>query len=248
MTTTEDLVQLACPRINTIGAAFYFAPETLAVGKELGLDEFQFYLLGRGGVLGDVEPEVITSAFGFFSPATVRALWTSARAHTELTARQVGRRYLECAGEFGRLHFSELAGLREFCAAAEQVNAATDRAGLALYTAIDAEPLADDLPARAMQLTVLLREFRGSAHVVAVRVTPGLEHSVAHGIHRPDAWTLFGYDENDRPAGTDAQRSALAAADELTDQLVSPAYAVLDDTHASALLTGLSAMQDTLPG
>ena len=41
--------------IGPIGAAFYFHPDTVARGKEAGLDGFRFYILGRGGVLGDVE-------------------------------------------------------------------------------------------------------------------------------------------------------------------------------------------------
>ena len=57
MTPTE-LVQAACPKIGSLGGAFYFDKETLAKGKELGLDGFRFYFLGRGGVLGDVEPRV----------------------------------------------------------------------------------------------------------------------------------------------------------------------------------------------
>lgn len=50
----------ATDAIGTIGAAFYFHPDTLARGKAAGLDGFRFYILGRGGVLGDVEPAVVT--------------------------------------------------------------------------------------------------------------------------------------------------------------------------------------------
>ncbi len=78
MTPTE-LVQAACPKIASLGAAFYFNPETVAKGKELGLDGFRFYFLGRGGVLGDVEARVVRSAFGYFAPELVDKMWNSSR-------------------------------------------------------------------------------------------------------------------------------------------------------------------------
>ena len=68
MTTPEELVATTASTVNGLGARFYFDPSTLAKGKELGLDGFRFYVLGRGGVLGDVESAVITSAFGYFNP------------------------------------------------------------------------------------------------------------------------------------------------------------------------------------
>ncbi len=247
MTNIDALVREACPKFAAIGPAFYFVPETLAVGKEHGLDGFRFYFLGRGGVLGDVEADVVTSAFGYFNPPVLQHMWDSGRERTELTPRAAGREYLRCAHEFGAKHLAEVAGLAEFCAAAEQVNDAVDRAGLALYAGLAAEPLADDLPARAMQLCAVLREFRGSAHLLAILATPGITPAIAHGIKRPDFWTFFGYDEADLPAGTDAERAALEAAERLTDDLVAPAFGVLDEAGRAALLDGLAAIQKALP-
>lgn len=247
MTTTAVLVREACPRIAAIGPGFYFTPETVEVGREHGLDGFRFYFLGRGGVLGDVEADVVGSAFGYFNPPVVEQMWNSARERTSLSPRDAGRLYLRCAQEFGRRHLAEVAGLAEFCAAAEQVNDAVDRAGLPLYAGTAAEPLAEDLPARAQQLCTVLREFRGSAHLVAILATPGITPRLAHGIRRPGFWTLFGYDETDLPAGTDAERAALAAADQLTDDLVAPAFDVLDEPGREALLDGLAAIQKALP-
>ncbi len=66
MTTPMELVQSACPKIGSLGSAHYFDREiTVPRGKELGLDGFRFYFLGRGGVLGDVEARVVRSAFGY---------------------------------------------------------------------------------------------------------------------------------------------------------------------------------------
>lgn len=247
MTSTHELITQACPQIGTVGPSFYFTDETIAAGKEHGLDAFRFYFLGRGGVLGDVEPPVVTSAFGYFHPDLVAKMWNTGRERTQLSPRDAGRLFLRCCQDFGRAHFGDLAGLEQFCAAAQRVNDAADVAGLALYSAIAAEPLAEDIPARAMQLTAVLREFRGSAHLLAILATDGINPATAHGIRRPDFWTFFGYEDGTCPAGTEAERAALAAADELTDRLVAPAFDVLDDADRAALLTGLATMSQALP-
>lgn len=233
---TQELIATACPKIGALGSAFYFIPATLARGKELGFDGFRFYLLGRGGVLGDVEPAVITSAFGYFNGPLVEKLWNDAR--TKMAPREAGRVYMGCAQDFGRAKFAAVAGLAEFCASAEKVVAAVHPAGLPLFAGIAAEPLAQDLPARAMQLIAVLREFRGSAHLIAV-VASGLEPKAAHLMRRPEMAKAFGYPEDPFEA-TDADRAKHAAADALTDVLVTPAYSVLNEVEAAALLAGLA--------
>ena len=69
----------ATDAIGSIGAAFYFHPDTVAKGKEVGLDGFRFYVLGRGGVLGDVEPDVVHAAFGYFHTGLIDKIWISAK-------------------------------------------------------------------------------------------------------------------------------------------------------------------------
>lgn len=233
-----ELVQAACPRIGSLGSAFYFDPMTVAKGKELGLDGFRFYMLGRGGVLGDVEPQVIQSAFGYFEPGLIVKIWNSAKER--MAPRDAAAAYLEAAHEFGRRTFADVDGLDAYCAAAEAVNEAANPAALPLYAGLSAEPLADDLPARAMQLTAILREYRGSVHLVALRAK-GLDDGVAHAIKRPDDVATFGWAE--APTITDDDRAKHEAAEALTDELVLEAYGVLDDAGGGALLAGLDAME-----
>lgn len=247
MVDTAQVLKAAAPRIGGIGGAFYFVPETLAVGREHGLDGYRFYFLGRGGVLGDVEAQVVESAFGYFHPALVAKMWNTGRERTSLTPSEASRVYLRCAHDYGRAHFGDLPGLAEFCEAASAVNDASSSAGIPLYAAIAAEPMPDDVPARAMHLTTVLRELRGSAHLIAILATEGIDPATAHGIRRPGYWTTFGYSEDTVPAGTDEQRAALAAAEELTDRMVAPAFDALDAAGRTALVDGLVAMADALP-
>lgn len=241
MTTTSAFVDSASSAINDLGWGFYFTPETAAVGAAHGLDAFRFYFLGRGGVLGDVESPVVTSAFGYWNPVLVERMWSTARERADCSARDAGRIYLACSADFGRAHFSDLPELERFCEAAQAVLAAADPAGLALFAGHLAEPLVEDLPGRAMQLTTVLRELKGSAHLVAV-LAVGLSPRIAHGVRRPDFWDSFGYVGEPVPEPTAERVALLAEADALTLRLIAPAYEVLDDAARAHLHEGLSQM------
>jgi hypothetical protein len=238
----DDLVHAACPPIAKLGSAFYFQPETLAKGKEHGIDGFRFYMLGRGGVLGDVESPVIASAFGNYHPAMIERLWTSARQ--KMSPRDAGRLYLECCRDFGRSRLSEIPDLDAFCAAADAINTAADPAGLALYAGVSSEPLPDDLPARAMQLITVLREFRGSAHLAAV-IASGVAPRVAHYLKRPNDYATFGWGD-EPPVVTDEDRANYESAEALTDRMVRSAYSAVDESGANALVAGLTAIAPAL--
>jgi hypothetical protein len=235
--TTDELMARVCPLIRDNGWAYYFVPETEARAKELGLDIFQFYVLGRGGVLGDVEPEVVASAFGYFNPTVIEVMWNGARQ--VVAPRDAGRAHFLCSAELGRSRLAGVEGLDAYCEAAGAVNEAADYIGLPLYAGFRAEPLVDDVPGRAMQLTSVLREFRGSSHLLAVRAS-GLDAKTAHFISRPNDTAMFGWSDDDPPVIGEAELAALAAAESLTDELVRPAYSVLDAAGAKALDTGVA--------
>lgn len=232
--SAQELLHATSPIIGKAGSAFYFQPSTLARGKEIGLDGFRFYMLGRGGVLGDVESDVVASAFGYFHRALVARIWNTARERFH-NPREAARLYFQCCADFGRSSLAAVDGLGAFCEAAEAVLAAVDPAGLSLYAGIAAEPRVEDLPGRAMQLVAVLRELRGSAHLLAV-VASGVAPAVAHAIKRPNDAKTFGWDP--APTCTDADRAALEAAEALTDRLLLRPYGVLDEAARTAFLTG----------
>jgi hypothetical protein len=233
----QELMNVTSPIIGKAGSAFYFHPDTLARGKTLGLDGFRFYMLGRGGVLGDVESDVVASAFGYFHRALVARIWNTAKER--FAPREAGRIYLECCADFGRAALAEVDGLQGFCEAAEAILAAVNPAGLSLYAGIAAEPRVDDLPGRAMQLVAVLRELRGSTHLLAV-VASGLAPEVAHAIKRPNDTRTFGWDP--APVWTEADRAKLDAAEALTDRLLLGAYSALDEAAGAAFLAGTKAI------
>ena len=241
--TLDELIATACPIIKDTGWAFYFAPATMARGTELGLDPVQFYAMGRAGVLGDVEPAVVSSAFGYFNPSLVANLWNAGKA--VVSPRVAGAAFMECCIAHGREKLAGVEGLDAFVAAGEKVLAATEVEAFALFAATNAEPAATDLPGRAMQLVTVLREYRGSAHLAAVRAV-GLTSKQAHFVTRPADAAQFGWGPDDAPVVDDEVRAAMVEAERLTDLMVRSAYAALDEVERDAFVAGLRNVQAAL--
>lgn len=239
MTPVE--IMRATDAIGTIGAAFYFHPDTLARGKAAGLDGFRFYILGRGGVLGDVEPAVVHGAFGYFHPGLIAKMWTTAAE--KVAPREAARMYHQCAHELGRSALADVEGLEGFVDATTQIIDSVEGASLPLFTAMRAEPVPGDLPAAAMHQAMVLRELRGSVHLLSL-VAQGLDSAKAHAIKRPDDVTVFGYET--APDVTDEDRATWQRAEDMTDHLLVPAYASLSDEQADALVAGTAALSAAL--
>ena len=240
---TSTTVARTADALQLVGAFFYFDPATVAHGKEhLGIDGFRFYILGRGGVLGNVPATVVHSAFGYFEPALIERMWDTARERSSLSPRDTAIAYLECGNRAARERFSSL-DLGRFNEAAADVLAGVDTSGLPLfagYTSI--EPPTDE-PALAFHHAVLLRELRGSVHLAAVTAA-GLTSRVAHQLRRPNDVESFGYAEVLELSTAD--EAALAVADATTDAVMARHIDRLDDDARRALVEGAEAMVGAL--
>ena len=234
-------IMRATDAIGKIGSAFYFHPDTLARGREAGLDGFRLYILGRGGVLGDVEPAVVRAAFGYFHPALIAKMWTS--ASERIAPREAARLHHRCAHELGRAALGEVAGLDGFVDAATQIIGVVEGVSLALFAAVRSEPVPADAPAAAMHQAMVLRELRGGVHLLSL-VAQGLDTAKAHAIKRPDDVAMFGYET--APDVSDDDVAAWHRAEDMTDELLVPAYASLSAAQTTALVDGTAAIAEAL--
>jgi hypothetical protein len=154
------------------GKGFMLAPEVLAAGKEAGYaNGFEYYAVGRGGVLGDCDADVVVAAFGFFEPGLVRKMWQGGIGVEG--ARAAGHRYAVAACDWGRKYLDGCPGLARFVELAEKLVAGVDPAGLPLFAGWRAEPRPSDPEGAAYLLIQILREWRGNVFVTA---------SVAQGL------------------------------------------------------------------
>lgn len=224
-------------QIQQIGGGFMFSREAKAFGAATGVDGFIGpYTRGRGGVLGEVDADVVAAAFGFFRPQTIRAAWASVR----LPAAEAAAGYLTACQEFGRRKLAEFDGAAPLAELLGSVADAADVAGVPLFAGWRALPRAADASARTLQLIHVLRELRGGLHLLAVRAH-GLapQHAVLiSGSPRhsgPEQARLFGWPEP-FPEITADHRERWAAAEALTDELIAPAFAVLDEKASGELV------------
>jgi hypothetical protein len=147
-------------------------PETMAHGAEAGYPNgFAYYVAGRGGVLGDVDSDVVYSAFMFFERTLIDKLW---RAGVAVEGpRAAGKRYMQSCDAWGKKHLADVDQLELFITPAEKLVSHVDSSGLSLFAGLRAEPLPSEAPARAYRLITLIRELRGCLHIAAC-VTHGL--------------------------------------------------------------------------
>ncbi len=235
----RSVIHATSRKINDVGAAFQFAPETLERGRDVGLDGFRFYFIGRGGALGDVEAGVIRAAFGYWEPGLVDKMWNSAKK--KLPPREGARLYQACNHDFGRAKLAGVDGLDGFVDAASTVIAAVEGTSLPLFEAVRCEPVPDDVPAAAMHQAMVLRELRGSVHLLALTACR-IDSRHAHGIKRPDEFKLFGYSSEIEVTETD--RARWLRAEELTDEILVMSFGQLSEEQCAALIAGTDAMHD----
>ena len=230
---------IAAP-VGAVGGAFMLHPEVLGPGKEAGYGGFAYYVVGRGGVLGDVDAKVVASAFGFFAPGLVTKLWNDG-VKVE-GARAGANRYAAACADFGRRRLATFGGAARLAELIDRVTSSADNSGLALFAGWQAQSMPDDAPGRCYQLLHVLRELRGSAHIVAVvasGLTP-LEAVIANPSNSsPENGSAaqaerFGW-TGPFPDAT-SLREGFARAEALTDEIMGRFVAVLSAAEQEELM------------
>lgn len=203
-----ETIRAVSSQINDLGGRFMLHPETLKIGSDAGYPNgYAWYVTGRGGVLGDVDADVVVAAFAYFNPQVVRKMWIAGT--TVEGARKAGERYALACAEWGRTRLQDVEGCTRFVELAERLVKSVDVAGLSLFAAWRSEPLPDDAPARAYQLLHVLREWRGSVHIIAV---------LSGGVTPLQA--LLASDDGSAHAKTFGWGDGLSNATHLKDQMI----------------------------
>ncbi len=165
--SARALTDAVSPFFGDLGSKYMLDPATAEIGKAAGYsDGFSFYMAGRGGVLGDVDADVVYSAFMFFDKAIVRKMWE--RGVAVEGARKAGTRYAGAADAWGKAHLAGFANAKRFNELAEKVITSVDSGGLSLFAGLRSEPLPSDPVSRTYRLVTYLRELRGCLHINAV--------------------------------------------------------------------------------
>ena len=230
----ETARALAAP-VGLLGGWFMASKATYTIGAELGFEGMAFYYLGRGAALGDPNPAAVASSMTFFPAPLVERRWLEGRAVME-PAKALAA-FSECCWGWGRRRFARAAALERTVDLLARVVDGADGSALVLFAGWRQAPRPDgDLPALTAHLLHLLREFRGGMHGVAVLasgLTP-VEAAVASAtdFYRPQSvgWT------EPLPELTEELLEKRQRAEDLTDSLVAPAFAVLTADERAELV------------
>ena len=165
-TTAESVHALAAP-VGDVGGRWMLHPDVLGSCRDFGYPNgYAYYVAGRGGVLGDVDAEVVGSAFGFFEPSLLRKMWDAGVAVEG--GRAAAARYGRACAQWGRSRLVEFEGAERLADLIRHIVDSIDSVGLTLFAGWRSEPRPTDPEGLAYFGTYLLRELRGSAHIAAV--------------------------------------------------------------------------------
>jgi hypothetical protein len=236
-----QLADAVADPVQVLGMSFYFDPFTRARGKESGLNSFEYYGLGRGGTLGDVDVAAVVDAFTFFHPRALDRMWTQAKEKADPAA--VAADYVEAAYGFADRTFGALdvQVLRDFAAAAHKVAASVESGHHHLVDGYKQYEVPTN-PVHAAYLgCILLRELRGCVHIDAVNET-GLSALEACYLQDPAFFTSHGYLEEETPSVTPESAALKLRAEELTSAMMAECFSVLSDEERQSLADGATAM------
>ncbi len=240
-----ELARATADPIQTLGMSFYFDPATSERAKELGLNVFEFYGLGRAGTLGDVEVETVDRAFTFFHPRVYDLLWTGPKAKADPVA--TAAQYVAVAYEFADRTFGAVdpGVLNAFAAAAQKVVAAVPEERHLLVDGYRQYPVPTSPVHAAYLAAILLRELRGGVHIEAVAEV-GLSPLEACYLQDANLFKMHGYQEHEAPEVTPDLEALKVRAEELTEQKIATYFEVLSDEERDALAQGARLMFDAL--
>ena len=228
-----------------------FSASPRSFGNGVAAPDGPAYFTSRGSLLGQVEPEVVASAFGVFKPAIVVAGvqrgWTLTDARTIFAARRAG-----AVAQLERVCAPATSEVTGAAALLERAAAPLAEPGRPLFAGLRAQW---DDPAdawtRLFHLGDMLREFRGDAHV-CVWSTAGVD-AIEIGLLteaymglplrtyiRTRGWNDAELDRavaalrdrgwlDDADGLTESGRAAREAMEDATDRAMTPAIEVLGD-------------------
>ncbi len=240
-----ELSSLTAEPIQTLGMSYYFDPGTSARAKELGLNVFEFYGLGRGGVLGNVDAAAIDAAFVFFQPSLYDALWDQPRLKADPVATAAA--YAQAANEFADRTFGAVPTntLTKFAEGARRVATMAPKGRCALVEGYLRQPEPAS-PVHAAYLgTILLRELRGGLHIHAVH-DAGMTPAEACYLSDATIFKLHGYTDDDVPTVTPELEEKKKMAEVLTSASMATCFEVLNESERQQLADGTRALVDAL--
>ena len=231
--------------IQLLGMSYYFDPGTAARSGDFGLNVFEYYGLGRGGVLGGADEQAVYDAFRFFHRNAIAFLYTSPSAKADpvaIAVEHVQSAYAFADRTFGGVDRADLARFAEL--SAKVISGVPE----GLYPLVDGYrrlgPDANPVHA-AYYATILLRELRGGVHIACTDEV-GLAAEAACYLQNEGIFKMHGYGDADVPADPESYRPKKEAAEVRTSEVMAGYFDVLTDAERDDIARITAAMNEAL--
>jgi hypothetical protein len=228
--------------VSNVTSRFMLDGNTYKRGAELGFAGLDFYITGRGGVLGDVDADLVSAAFAFFEPDHVRAQWELGTA--VMPATKAAEEFAACAYAWAEAHVPDDLDAARLAELASKVADGGRVACAPVFASWRRLPVPDSPKAAAIHHMNSLRELRQQLHsacVLAMGVTP----LQAVSVNSPTMAPLFGWAEL---ADTEGLAETMAGAEEATNRAIAHAYEVLSDDERAELVELANALNAATSG
>jgi len=228
--------------VSTIGSHFMLDGATYKRGAELGFQGLDFYVAGRGGVLGDVDADVVSAAFTFFEPGGIRTLWDQGRS--VMPPAQAAAEFAACCAVWAEANVPDDLDAARLAELAGRVVAEARPACAPVFAGWRAVAVPASPKAAAVRHLNALRELRNGLHGAAI-ISNGLTPLQALSIKSPHMVALFGW-----PAPTDVEGllPTWEAAEAQTTASIAHAYESLDDSERDELAALAGALHQVTNG
>lgn len=224
------------PAVSNVGSHFMLDGNTYKRGAELGFEGLDFYIAGRGGVLGDVDADVVSAAFAFFEPNAVRTLWNQGQA--VMPAAQAAAEFMACCHTWAEEHVPDDLDVERLNTLAGQVVAGARPACASVFAGWRALEVPSSPKAQAVHQLNALRELRLGLHSAAV-IAAGLTPLQALSVKTPGMAPIFGWAEL---ADVEGLRETWDGAEDQTNRAIAHAYDGLDDAGRAELAERAAAL------
>ncbi|OLF10378.1 SCO6745 family protein [Actinophytocola xanthii] len=219
--TGRQTVHAADRVLHDVGSLWMLHPDTAARGEAFGYGKGRaFYFAGRGGVLGDVDAGVVVAAFGWWDPGLVRKMW--GRGLAVAGPAEGARRYAQACAAWAEDHLAGFPHADRLSELAERVVAGVDESALPLFAGWRAQPRVEGGVGRMLQLVHVLREWRGSVHLVATTAAGLAPLEAILTNEGADQARFFGWRDELPDCGHLVDRHA--EAQRITDELAAAGY------------------------
>ncbi len=222
--------------VSAVGARFMLDGNTYKKGAELGFQGLDFYATGRGGVLGDVDADVVAAAFAFFEPAYVRTQWELGRS--VMSVADAAAAWAGACATWSEAHIPDDVDCASLAPLLDTVVAAARPACASVFSGWRALPVPASPKAHVGHQMNALRELRHGLHAAAI-LANGLTPHEALSLKTPQMAPIFGWPEL---AATDGLHPRWDAAEAATDAAIAHAYAALDEDRLDELAAALPAL------